>query len=335
MNTLNFEKSLHALIFKWFKYVMIFLMAEDIFSTPRRVRTAVTLFLASAFVIGVDGLSQRLLGIEVFLGRPMGLIQHSFPGAPTHTYHGITASFKHYNDFGTYLICPLLLLTAFLVSGRPQKHFLAGILSVGVLVLGLCLWLTFSRGAWFAFAAGLFLMLFLSGKKPVVWILSGFFLIPAAAWPAFRERLLFFFISPYGASERAAVWGIAWRMIHEAPFLGKGLGTFMDICSLYSSGAIVKYAHNCYLQMWAETGLFSVISFAGFSGSILYQGVVLYKKTSNVLFLGLICALFAFLVHCFLDTGLYSVQLSVLFWLLSGLLAALISTRAALARNPE
>lgn len=323
LNTLNFEKSLHALIFKWFKYGAIFLIAGDTLSTPKRVWTAAVLFLVSSFIIGIDGMSQRFLGIEFFPGRPMVSVEHSFPGAPTHYYRAITASFKHYNDLGAYLVCPLLLSAALFILDRPKKIFLAAALLANIFILSVCLGLTFSRSAWISFVAGIFFMLIVSKKKQVAWMLPAF-LLPLAAWPALRERLLFFFISPHGSSERGSVWNIAQRMIFEKPFLGHGLGTFMDTCALYSSGAIVKYAHNCYLQIWAETGFFSLVSFAGLGGWMIFQGVLHYKKTSNPLSLGLTCAVFAFLVNCILDTSLYSIQLSVLFWLFLGLLAASI-----------
>ena len=82
------------------------------------------------------------------------------------------------------------------------------------------------------------------------------------------------------------------------------------------------YAHNCYLQIWAETGIFSLLAFILFFSLILYKGIRAYRKNSNPFLLGLICGLFGFLVHCFFDIHLYSLQLAFLFWLMLGSLVA-------------
>jgi O-antigen ligase len=83
-----------------------------------------------------------------------------------------------------------------------------------------------------------------------------------------------------------------------------------------------QYAHNCYLQIWAETGIFSLLSFLGFLWLLLRQGIRAFKKTQNYIVLGLTCGLFGYLVHASLDVHFYSLQLAVLFWMWAGILSA-------------
>ena len=115
-------------------------------------------------------------------------------------------------------------------------------------------------------------------------------------------------------------------MIKENPFLGKGIGTFMDYFPKYTQNLGAQYAHNCFLQIWAETGIFSLLSFLLFAGSILLRGIR-YLWTVPVrgfpFLIGLISSFFAFLVGSFFETHLYSLQLSVLFWFIGGWLLAL------------
>jgi O-antigen ligase len=148
--------------------------------------------------------------------------------------------------------------------------------------------------------------------------------------PVLRARFLFSFQSG-GDAARFSIWNSAWLMIKEHPFLGKGLGTFMDYFRFYSSGYLSpQYAHNCYLQMWAESGFFSLLSFIALITVILYQAIKTLKNKSDFFTLGLACSILGFLVHSFFDTQLYSLQLAVFFWVLLGMLVAQIKA----VKNP-
>jgi len=51
----------------------------------------------------------------------------------------------------------------------------------------------------------------------------------------------------------------AWRMICAHPFIGQGIGTFQS-----TGGSKSTFAHNSYLQIWAETGPIGLIGVLGF-----------------------------------------------------------------------
>jgi len=315
------EKSLHSLLIKWGKRGLIFLIAQDTLRSPKKVKTVFAFLTLGAVLTGLDVLSQRYLGIEVFKHQPMTLIKHSFQGKPIHEFYGVTAAFNHYNSLANYLVCVLLLTAAVILSGKIRNS-LRSVLVFVLILLGCGFFLTFSRGGWLAFLAGLILMFVVSGNRFVFFTLfifiSGFFVLPLP-----RERVAYTFL-PHWDSQRLMIWKIAWRMIHENPFLGKGIGTFMDYCSKYSLGTLIRYAHNGYLQMWAEAGIFALASFLSFIGLLIVKGVIVFKKTLNYTILGFVCSVFGFFVHDAMDTGLYSLQLSALLWLLLGILAALV-----------
>ena len=100
----------------------------------------------------------------------------------------------------------------------------------------------------------------------------------------------------------------------------------MEYSPGYITGLGAQYAHNCYLQIWAETGLLSLSCFFLFLGTILAAG----KKALNIQPLmpasyvtaATMSGIIAFLVHGFFDVHFYSAQLSALFWLMAGLLFA-------------
>jgi len=310
-----FSKGLKTLFSKWLEYILIFIIVEETLNTPRRLRNAVSILLLTSGLIVVDGVCQQFKGIDF-------LRQRILVGGR------ITATFQNQNDFAAHLV-PILLLSISLVFLPQLKKQYRWILSSLGVLLGICLILTFSRGAWLGLLIGLFLLVFLS-KKAKVFILLICALLIFISVPVLRQRVSYTFL-PGGDAQRIFIAQAAWLMIKENPFLGKGLGTFMDYFPQYAGISDAYYAHNCYLQIWAESGIFSLLSFLGFSGGLLLKGIKAFKKSQDFTLLGLICGIFGFLVHSFFDVQLYSLQLAVLFWVMAGLNISL--QRRIIAKN--
>jgi len=130
------------------------------------------------------------------------------------------------------------------------------------------------------------------------------------------------------------------EMIKDKPLLGHGINTYMRVFEAYRReirGARPTYAHNCYIQLAAETGFIGLAGFLWiilrlFNGSL--GGIRAYFDRSellSVLSVGLIAGIFAFLAHSFFDTNFYTLQLSVYVWFMIGLLVAL----NRIGRHPE
>jgi len=313
----NLSKSLSALVCKWLENILIFVITFETLKDKKRVTKCLGILLFTACLIGIDVLFQKFTGADFIHNKklvPLG------GGSPM---LGVTASFHHYNSLGTYLVFILSLVLASLIyiKGKLKKTLLLALL----ILLQICLILTFSRGSWIGLLAVLILMLFLSRKiNKLIYIFSIYILI-MVFFPGIRERTLFIF-SPQGDADRFIVWQGAFRMIKAHPFLGIGLGTFMaNFQEFVSKAMTIQYAHNCYLQIWTESGIFALLSFILFIGSIFYKSIETFKKnTTNFILLGFICAFFGFLVQSFFDNQLYSLQLSALFWFMAGVIAALI-----------
>ena len=310
-------KSIRAFFSKWLEYIFVFIIAADILRKPSRIRNAVIVIVFAAALSALSGLSQYFFGFEFLCGRQM---------IPIHDYtFAVTAGFKHYNDFASYLIVIIPIVMALSFMDLKNKLYKAGIIFLLVLLLYLLL-LTFSRGAWLGFFVGgvLFMILLKKYKLglPCAGLLISFFIL----LPKLRERILYT-IGGEGDSLRFSVWQGTWTMIKENPFLGKGLGTYMDYFSQYVKELSIRYAHNCYLQIWAETGVFALISFILFICALLYIGIKTAKKglpdNLSILLVGIICGIIGFLTHSFFDTQLYSLQQRALFWVMSGLSLAI------------
>lgn len=310
-------KSLWALFFKWGKYLLIFIIAQDFFSNSRLIRNASVIFLFTGLLLGIDGIFQHTFGID-FIRHKSIMLRPEFSLIKV---NAVRATFQHYNDFGAYLVIAISFIISLSLSERIKRIY-RWILFFSGIVLGICLLLTLSRGSWLSFMAAIALMMFLSNKaKKIIPLTAIILIILFLAIPEFRMMGAFTF-GPSGDMDRFKVWQTAFAMIKDHPILGQGIGTFMANFRKYMPNLIIQYAHNCFLQIWAETGIFSLLSFLGFLVLLFSEWIKAFNKNHNLLILGLLCGIFGFLVHSFFDTDLYSLQLSVLFWFTVGLTTA-------------
>ena len=328
-------KSLKVLFIKWGRFPLLLWAIIDTFQDTRRIVKAVYVILFSAALVGFTVFTQKFFGFE-FL-RERILKSSSLPSI---------GPFKNQNALAAYLTCVIPVVLSFgfgfgygfgyrkpnhglMTNGKPNHGLVAKLcifLITAMLILS-SFW-TLCRGGWIGLIAGLIfvtLVTCLRSVKRIFWTLflvSYLFCVPLIA------KTLFFFHNR-GDSNRFILFHGAWGMIKENPFLGKGLGTFMDYCRLYTNNFGTYYAHNCFLQMWAESGIFSLLSFLLFVGYVFYKSMKVSlgmpKSLNFFLLTGLTAGLLGFLVHSFFEVHLYSFQLSFLFWVLLGLAVALTS----------
>lgn len=304
--------SLNALFGKWMQYLGICIITQDSIHNQKIIRRGVFIFLLGATLAVLSGLSQYFFNIEFLRNRTIGGLNSGVQAA--------TSSFAHYNDFGGYLVVVLSLVSALLLAKNYSRLKING-LSVLAILSTVAIIFTFSRGSWLAMFISFIFMAILSGKNlkrlvPVFLVIIILFL-----FPMFHERLFFTFKSG-GDSDRFRYWLAAWKMINEHPFFGMGVGTFMANFSKFLPNTNISYAHNCYLQIWAETGIFALFSFLGFIVSFVYLGIKRFIVSKDFILLGLLSGAVGFLLHSFFETNLYSLRLAVLFWAWVGLICA-------------
>lgn len=311
------NKSFVALFLKWGKFIVLSLILQDAVSKRKDILLFVGIFLFSAALTAFSGVTQFFCGLEFLRGRDVITMGNDVKH--------ITSSFNHYNGFGGYLIIPFVLCIAFMQSpGFFKKKANYFILFLGIILI-FCIFNTFSRGTWVGVIISLILMSFISRRLNILLTLS-IILTGILLFSVFRSRFLLIF-ELGGDRNRFEIWQAAITMFKENPFLGKGLGTFMSHTREYLPLKTVSYAHNCFLQILAESGIFSLISFLGFLGLVFYAGIKKFLSTEDPILLGGVCGLAGFLVHSLFDVNLYSLPLAVLFWMWAGIIVVLSSDR--------
>lgn len=307
------EKSFVALLFKWGKFIGLSLIIQDSVSKRKDLLIFICFFLFSATLVSISGLTQLFWGLEFLRGKEAMIMKGGV--------RAITSSFNHCNGFGAYLTIPFILSIAFLKSPRMFNSNLYYIILFLSLILGFCIFNTYSRGAWIGVLVAL-IALFLISRQFIIIAVLIIFASVLLFIPAFRD-ILFSIFRVGGDADRFKYWQVAVAMFKENPFLGKGVGTFMAYFSQYMPNLYPAYAHNCYLQIIAESGIFSLIAFLGFVFLAIYTGIREFFSHRDPILLGGICGLIGFLVHSFFEVNLYSLPLATLFWLWIGVVSAL------------
>lgn len=313
-----FSKSLRAWITKWGEGVMLFYLAR-IFLNKKQLKTLLLVLLAATFLVCIDGVYQRMTGVDFLRGFELNTVD---------AYTAVRASFNHYNDFAAFLVTMFFVNLG--VFGTLKKAYLK-LLSVSLaLLIILNMAFAYSRGSWVAFfIVCFFLAAFVSNRKIKALLISmlSIFLIGLFAAPVLRERLILI-VQKGGDAGRFSMWKSAIAIFESSPVIGCGLGLFMDKVASYGTTSS-QYAHNCYLQILAETGILGLGGFLWIIGQTATRACITLKKRLDVVSLGIFSGFSAFLIHAFFDTQLFSLKLSVFFWLLIALLAKSLEEEAS------
>jgi len=103
------------------------------------------------------------------------------------------------------------------------------------------------------------------------------------------------------------------KVIAHAPFKGIGPGNF--------TLPVSRYAHNSYLQLWAECGIIGLIALLWFIAAVLIQSVKVMGKSAHKREIScLFCASIVFLLHNLIDFSFYLPEVSFIWCAILGLL---------------
>lgn len=295
---------------RWLKNALIFLLVQDILSKYSRIKKIVWCCLGAGVLLSLDGFFQKYWGYDLFVHQPLVDVGRGLSG--------ISATFGNYNSLGIILAVFLLFAISLLVPKRPWDLSRAAMLPLSVL-FGNCLYWTYSRGSWVAAIVGMGAMSLLSRRFHIAFLILAAFLGCLFLSPNGWERFLFIFQTG-GDQGRYAYWKIAWHLVQQHPVLGNGLGTFGQRFLAETPTYGMMYAHNSFLQIWAEAGFSTLAALVVFLFWTLLKSIKTLLKHYDVYLLALFCGVFTWLIRSFFDNDLYSVQLSALFWLLFGTL---------------
>ncbi|MDD5747179.1 MAG: O-antigen ligase family protein, partial [Candidatus Omnitrophica bacterium] len=121
--------------------------------------------------------------------------------------------------------------------------------------------------------------------------------------------------------QRWHYWMSSLAMIRSAPLTGIGAGNFGVVYPYYKDPAAneTQYAHNLWLQLGAESGMFTLVFFILY---VRYIGKKWHRRRENSLEEGMLWGAGAFLLYNTFDYGFSVSQSAWSWWILLGVLAA-------------
>jgi len=321
----------------------------EAFTDAGSVDNFIFVWFASAFITGLSGLFQYFFGHDFLRNTALvgGRISSSLRHANDFGAYIVAVC--------PLLLVLLLRWKAFCAqSDRRSSWWVRIFLSAACLVLAVCLGLTFSRASWVAFFAAIVLAGLSKRKNTLIvfLIIMGFIVVFMPIMVKTRDVSLITdgvraqtdnmsqAVKDHGifsreyiqtilrttvghlGKGRSAYWREALGIIYDHPVFGAGLNTYSRVAPAYKI-TWGGYPHNSYLQTAAELGLVGL-------GAFLWMIWTLFRESFRCInrmpvgylrcvLIGTLAGFFAYLVQSFFDTTFYSVQLSMLLWIMMAL----------------
>jgi putative inorganic carbon (HCO3(-)) transporter len=255
----------------------------------------------------------------------------------------VYGTLRNPNLLGGYLIPILPLAAAAVVAFRNWAMRGLGLLTL--LTGSACLYFTYSRGAWLAYAAELAVL----GVAGLAWAwpaikrdwrlklglgIVAVVALGAAAYmfmdsPVLQQRVASMFATRDHSSNsfRMNVWLGVIAMIQDSWWAGVGIGneTFQKVYGLYMiSGFEALGAYNIFLEVAVETGIFGLLAFlwvvlAASARSTFHA----LRGEARPWAVAAIAGLLGLMVHGLVDTVFYRPSIQILFWLLLAMIIRL------------
>ncbi|HSN69779.1 MAG TPA: O-antigen ligase family protein [Thermoanaerobaculia bacterium] len=225
---------------EWFPF-LTFPLAVILYANVRGLaRVAVGAMLTLAIFQSSFGLVQYLLGHDTLERRITGTTAHVM------TFSGIL------------LPLSLLFISLSLSRAGTAAHRVAAVLTT------LALALTFTRGAWIGWAAGILAIVALRRIRLIPWLAPLFLLaLSFSPEPIFARLVSSFDLEQTSVLDRIRMAEAGVEMVRDHPLFGVGPGNIKEVYPLYRKDDAprfrIPHLHSNPIQIWAERG---VLAFA-------------------------------------------------------------------------
>lgn len=319
-----FLKTINSILF----YFSVTNILRDV---PRLEQAARAIIVVSLAAAGL-GLGFYLISGELTISLLSSLRPLGYPSGPdvlryiagTKTLRAIGTAVDP-NVLGGMLLLALPMVTAQLLG--PRKLLSRRWLLAGVLAVGLCLLLTFSRGAWIGAAAALLFLATVRYRR--LWLglaLVGLMLLALPQGELFVGRLESgLYLSDQATQMRLGEYKDALRLIERYPWFGVGFGAAPDV-------DIYVAVSSVYLLIAEEMGVVGLGAFMLLMGGFLVYTLGAWRGNPDhplaSIQLGAVASVVGALIAGLFDHYFFNLQFPhtvALFWLFVGV--AVVASR--------
>ncbi|MCR4336919.1 MAG: O-antigen ligase family protein [Candidatus Omnitrophica bacterium] len=242
----------------------------------------------------------------------------------------IAGTFTHPNILAFYLVLGLTIYF-YLLKDNPLKLKPRWIWALKILMLNMIVLLiaTKTRNAWVACFGGFFIYGWFKDQKFLLVLFL--FVVGLLLIPPVQERVMTV-VSKSQSSDYQGINSWEWRRemwksslprIAERPLQGYGLTSFKPMSEQFSDVGRNMGAHNVYLEVLFETGIFGLLSFI----ALFLSPLIIFSKkmfqdnqTSAKLAAILVGYIVSYMIICSADNLLYYLVLNWYVWFFLGLM---------------
>lgn len=309
------------------RYILLYYLVINNLHSLDQMKRLIWTMLGSAFLVTLYGFYQYIHGVDISMSEWVDGGQ--FPELKTRVF----STLENPNLLAGFLMVIMSIATGLALHAAQIKNRM--LLASFVVILGVCLVFTYSRGAWISILAVIVAYGFLYSRR-ILWFLL---IVPLAlllAQDSLMERILSI-ANPTDTSStlRLALWESTIAMISDNPFLGIGWGAYWLVYPEYDfflqdAETKIFHAHNMYLNIAAEIGIPGLIVFLAVMAGHVRKALIAAQSPNQWvagLMLGIVTAMAGLAVNGFTDYILFNIQLSMLFWLLNACIVCVGETR--------
>ena len=262
--SLSWKQSIRFVGFHLAAFLLTVLVVSSV-KKYEQLQLVVVLAVAGLTVAALYGCYQGVVGVPVVANQQDMLVNKGMPGR-------VYSFFDNPNNFAELLAMLTPFTYALFLNAKGWRGKLASLFSFGACVVALGF--TLSRSSWLGFAlATVVFIAFWNWKLLPLLVALGICCIPLLPETIYNRLLTIGNTKDTSTSYRFAIYKASGVLMEDYWLRGVGLGsdiltkTFRGYPPMFD-GNFPIHTHNNYLQVWAETGLFGVISFIA---AILYQ----------------------------------------------------------------
>ncbi len=265
-------------------FILTYLLVGQNIRTAEQIKTLAQSMAAAAIIVVAVGFFQYIFGVDT--SEMHWTDFENFHGMQTRIF----STFENPNVLAGYLDVMICLALGFLAKFGTLKQKL--ILIAAILLLTICLTMTYSRGAFLSIAI-IFLIygILYEGRILLLFVIGTAILFHNDT--TFLERILSIFTETNDPSEglRIGIWVSTISMIADHPFIGIGWGAYQFIYPQYNYYLIdatqtIYHAHNLFLQTAAEVGIAGALAYFWYFFGTMFMALALnsnerYEKMKN------------------------------------------------------
>ena len=232
----------------------------------------------------------------------------------------VYSTFSNPNVLAEYFLLVLPLGAAMLVTAKTWKGRVFWLCCDGIMML--CLLLTYSRGAYLGILLAVAVFFVMLDRRFILLGLLGLAVLPLVMPSSIMERFLS--IGNMKDTSSSYRWNIylgALAMLKDYWFsgVGPGMEAFNEIYPAYAfSASIAQHAHNLFLQLTSDTGIFGLLAFCLTVFSFFRTCFTALREEKDfearVFIITGISAISGFMVQSMTDYTFYNYRVMLLFW---------------------